>query len=136
MLSKLRGAAARCKKYNNHKSFSFYNSLNCGKTYRVLAFLGLYSIYLPNLKKHNLLLRNSLDRNHQPAAYLLFVAHLRFFPSGWIALLGSVWLLVLTDTHDIESILHKVEWATLFFFAGLFILMDVGIRLQWAISHS
>ncbi|RUS78589.1 hypothetical protein EGW08_013657 [Elysia chlorotica] len=43
---------------------------------------------------------------------------------GWIAVLGAIWLLVLADIHDFEGILHKVEWATLLFFAGLFILME------------
>ncbi|GFS05033.1 P protein [Elysia marginata] len=44
--------------------------------------------------------------------------------AGWIAVLGAIWLLVLADVHDFEGILHKVEWATLIFFAGLFILME------------
>ena len=46
--------------------------------------------------------------------------------SGWIALLGAVWLLVLSDTSDFESVLHKIEWATLVFFAALFVLMEVN----------
>eukprot|EP00117_Sycon_ciliatum_P019640 scpid40150/ scgid6202/ P protein; Melanocyte-specific transporter protein; Pink-eyed dilution protein homolog len=43
---------------------------------------------------------------------------------GWIALLGGVWLLVLADVHDLEVMLEKIEWATLLFFAALFILME------------
>ncbi|XP_064618638.1 P protein-like [Lineus longissimus] len=43
---------------------------------------------------------------------------------GWIAILGAMWLLVLSDFHDLETILDKVEWATLMFFAALFILME------------
>lgn len=46
-------------------------------------------------------------------------------PSGWIAILGALWLLVLADIQDFEIILHRVEWATLLFFAGLFVLMEV-----------
>uniref|UniRef100_A0A3B5R9B6 OCA2 melanosomal transmembrane protein n=1 Tax=Xiphophorus maculatus TaxID=8083 RepID=A0A3B5R9B6_XIPMA len=44
---------------------------------------------------------------------------------GWIAILGALWLLVLADVQDFEIILHRVEWATLLFFAGLFVLMEV-----------
>lgn len=46
---------------------------------------------------------------------------------GWIAILGALWLLVLADIQDFEIILHRVEWATLLFFAGLFVLMEVII---------
>lgn len=48
-----------------------------------------------------------------------------FSLSGWIAILGALWLLVLADIQDFEIILHRVEWATLLFFAGLFVLMEV-----------
>lgn len=44
---------------------------------------------------------------------------------GWIAVLGALWLLVLADIQDFEMILHRVEWATLLFFAALFVLMEV-----------
>uniref|UniRef100_A0A673GIY0 P protein-like n=1 Tax=Sinocyclocheilus rhinocerous TaxID=307959 RepID=A0A673GIY0_9TELE len=43
---------------------------------------------------------------------------------GWIAILGALWLLVLADIQDFEIILHRVEWATLLFFAALFVLME------------
>ncbi|KAG2456343.1 P protein, partial [Polypterus senegalus] len=43
---------------------------------------------------------------------------------GWIAILGALWLLVLVDVQDFEIILHRVEWATLLFFAALFVLME------------
>ncbi|XP_074651644.1 P protein-like [Tubulanus polymorphus] len=53
-----------------------------------------------------------------------------FIPSihlslGWIAVLGAMMLMVIADYNDLENLLHKVEWATLMFFAGLFILMKV-----------
>ncbi len=48
-----------------------------------------------------------------------------FSLSGWIAILGALWLLVLAEIQDFEIILHRVEWATLLFFAGLFVLMEV-----------
>ena len=46
--------------------------------------------------------------------------------AGWIAMLGAVWLLVLADNSDLESVLHRIEWSTLLFFAALFILMEVS----------
>ena len=45
---------------------------------------------------------------------------------GWIAIFGGVVLLILSDVQDLESVLHKIEWGTLLFFAALFILMEVG----------
>ncbi|KAG9492306.1 hypothetical protein GDO78_000688 [Eleutherodactylus coqui] len=49
---------------------------------------------------------------------------------GWIAILGSLWLLVLADIQDFEMILHRVEWATLLFFAALFVLMEALANLH------
>ena len=53
-----------------------------------------------------------------------------FCLAGWIAVLGAIWLLVIADISDLDSILHKVEWSTLLFFAALFILMEVGSILS------
>uniref|UniRef100_A0A663FIJ8 OCA2 melanosomal transmembrane protein n=1 Tax=Aquila chrysaetos chrysaetos TaxID=223781 RepID=A0A663FIJ8_AQUCH len=49
---------------------------------------------------------------------------------GWIAILGAIWLLVLADIHDFEMILNRVEWATLLFFAALFVLMEALAHLH------
>uniref|UniRef100_A0A8C7K2H2 OCA2 melanosomal transmembrane protein n=1 Tax=Oncorhynchus kisutch TaxID=8019 RepID=A0A8C7K2H2_ONCKI len=49
---------------------------------------------------------------------------------GWIAIFGALWLLVLADIQDFEIILHRVEWATLLFFAALFVLMKALAQLQ------
>ncbi|XP_052279037.1 P protein-like isoform X2 [Dreissena polymorpha] len=43
---------------------------------------------------------------------------------GWIAIIGAVLLMVLADMHELETILHRVEWSTLIFFAALFSLME------------
>ncbi|KAL5011987.1 hypothetical protein ScPMuIL_010538 [Solemya velum] len=48
---------------------------------------------------------------------------------GWIAVLGAIWLLVAADINNLESILHRVEWATLLFFTGLFVLMKALEKL-------
>lgn len=45
---------------------------------------------------------------------------------GWTALLGAILLIILADRQDIETILSKIEWATLLFFTALFILMEVN----------
>ncbi|XP_039175596.1 P protein isoform X2 [Crotalus tigris] len=49
---------------------------------------------------------------------------------GWIAMLGAVWLLVLANISDFEMILNRVEWATLLFFAALFVLMEALAHLH------
>ncbi|KAG8452160.1 hypothetical protein GDO86_004089 [Hymenochirus boettgeri] len=69
-------------------------------------------------------------------AIVIFTFFLNSFVSeihldlGWIAILGSLWLLVLADVHDFEIILHRVEWATLLFFAALFVLMEALAHLH------
>ena len=64
---------------------------------------------------------------------VLFVTVILFFlqniPSlnlslGWTALLGATTLLILADKAEVESIFSRVEWATLTFFAALFVLME------------
>ena len=44
--------------------------------------------------------------------------------TGWIAIFGALVLLLLADVQELEGVLHKVEWGTLLFFAGLFVLME------------
>lgn len=48
---------------------------------------------------------------------------------GWTALLGAVLLLILYNREDIEVVLGHVEWATLVFFAALFVLMEALTEL-------
>ncbi|URA10095.1 ArsB/NhaD family transporter [Thermospira aquatica] len=48
-----------------------------------------------------------------------------------IALLGAALLMLLATPHEIEELLHEVEWATILFFVGLFILIgglvEIGV---------
>jgi Na+/H+ antiporter NhaD/arsenite permease-like protein len=44
-------------------------------------------------------------------------------PVSWIALSGSVLMLLATNRHNLEEPLEEVEWTTLLFFAGLFVLV-------------
>ncbi|GFX92401.1 p protein [Trichonephila clavipes] len=48
----------------------------------------------------------------------------------WIAVLGAIFLLVLGDFEELESILSRVEWSTLLFFGGLFVVMEALKRLH------
>ncbi len=56
------------------------------------------------------------------------------FPSlnlslGWTALLGALATLVLADKREVESVMARVEWATLVFFATLFVVMEAFNRM-------
>ncbi|MBR69384.1 MAG: hypothetical protein CMA86_07770 [Euryarchaeota archaeon] len=64
------------------------------------------------------------------AGVILFLVILNFFlhpithiAVSWIALVGAVVMLLATDPHELEEPLHHVEWTTLLFFAGLFVLV-------------
>nr|XP_040025687.1 P protein-like [Gasterosteus aculeatus aculeatus] len=87
-------------------------------------------------KKHRITDTVLLVKCVSVLAVVIFMFFLNsFVPSihlelGWIAILGSLWLLVLADIQDFEIILHRVEWATLLFFAGLFVLMEALAQLQ------
>ncbi|KAM9761841.1 P protein isoform 1-T2 [Menidia menidia] len=87
-------------------------------------------------KKHRITDKVLLVKCASVLCVVIFVFFLNsFIPSihldlGWIAILGALWLLVLADIQDFEIILHRVEWATLLFFAGLFVLMEALAQLQ------
>jgi Na+/H+ antiporter NhaD/arsenite permease-like protein len=42
---------------------------------------------------------------------------------SWVALAGAVLMLLATNPHELEEPLEHVEWTTLLFFAGLFVLV-------------
>ena len=52
-----------------------------------------------------------------------FLHPLTHIAVSWIALVGAVVMLLATDRHELEEPLHHVEWTTLLFFAGLFVLV-------------
>lgn len=87
-------------------------------------------------KKHKITDQVLLVKCVSVLSVVIFMFFLNsFVPSihldlGWIAVLGALWLLVLADIQDFEIILHRVEWATLLFFAGLFVLMEALAQLQ------
>ncbi|XP_076319068.1 P protein-like [Tachypleus tridentatus] len=56
---------------------------------------------------------------------------------GWVAILGAITLLILADLDEIESVISRVEWSTLLFFAALFVVMEALAELQllWYIGQ-
>jgi Na+/H+ antiporter NhaD/arsenite permease-like protein len=75
------------------------------------------------------------------AGGVLFLVILGFFlhpllhlPVAWVALIGAVLTLLVTTPHELEEALEKVEWSTLLFFAGLFVLvhsLDLMGVIKW-----
>jgi Na+/H+ antiporter NhaD/arsenite permease-like protein len=66
-----------------------------------------------------------------------FVLHgVLHLESATIALTGAFLLLLLTGEHELEEAIAKVEWGTIFFFAGLFVLVsglvETGVIAQVA----
>ena len=53
-----------------------------------------------------------------------FVHQIVHLESATVALLGAFILLLLTGEHYLEDALTKVEWTTIFFFIGLFVLVS------------
>ncbi|MFT9848740.1 ArsB/NhaD family transporter [Aneurinibacillus sp. REN35] len=65
-----------------------------------------------------------------------FVHQIFHVESATVALLGAFVLLLLTGEHYLEDALTKVEWTTIFFFVGLFVLVsglvETGVIAQLA----
>ncbi|MBN6187859.1 ArsB/NhaD family transporter [Aneurinibacillus sp. BA2021] len=65
-----------------------------------------------------------------------FVHQVFHIESATIALLGAFILLLITGEHYLEDALTKVEWTTIFFFVGLFVLVsglvETGVIAQLA----
>ncbi|XP_062127759.1 P protein [Drosophila sulfurigaster albostrigata] len=66
-------------------------------------------------------------------AVLLFLMHSLPFMRGvtlaWAAMLAAMLLLILANKPDMDAVLDHVEWSTLLFFAGLFVLVEVVSEL-------
>ncbi|XP_075163669.1 P protein-like [Haematobia irritans] len=61
--------------------------------------------------------------------FLHAVPNLYHLSLGWSALIGAILLLILADEEDLETVLSRVEWSTLLFFACLFTLMEALTEL-------
>ncbi|MDC0556226.1 ArsB/NhaD family transporter [Candidatus Poseidoniaceae archaeon] len=74
-----------------------------------------------------------------------FLNPILHIPVSWVALIGAVVMLLVTERHHLEEPLEKVEWTTLIFFAGLFVLIHslqhlgviswIGNQVESAISY-
>jgi Na+/H+ antiporter NhaD/arsenite permease-like protein len=53
-----------------------------------------------------------------------FIHQIVHLESATVALTGAFLLLLWTGEHTMEKALHKVEWTTIFFFVGLFVLVS------------
>lgn len=53
-----------------------------------------------------------------------FVHQVLHLESATVALAGAFLLLLLTGEHALEKAFHRVEWTTIFFFVGLFVLVS------------
>lgn len=68
-------------------------------------------------------------------AFIIGLFFIESFPAihrlslGWSALIGVILLLIISDKNDMDAVLSRVEWATLLFFAAMFVLMEAIERL-------
>lgn len=67
-----------------------------------------------------------------------FLHQLLHIESATVALMGAFILLLLTGEHYLEEALSRVEWTTIFFFVGLFVLVsglvETGVIAELAAS--
>ncbi|XP_055917828.1 P protein-like [Eupeodes corollae] len=57
------------------------------------------------------------------------VPSLQTLPLGWVALLGVVFLMIISSRNDMDAMVHRIEWTTLLFFAAMFVIMECVERL-------
>jgi Na+/H+ antiporter NhaD/arsenite permease-like protein len=46
-----------------------------------------------------------------------------------VALFGATLLMLLSDRHEVEAVFREIEWGTIFFFIGLFVLVGGLVKL-------
>uniref|UniRef100_A0A1A9V2U5 Citrate transporter-like domain-containing protein n=1 Tax=Glossina austeni TaxID=7395 RepID=A0A1A9V2U5_GLOAU len=61
--------------------------------------------------------------------FLHTIPNIKHLSLGWSALLAALLLLIIADDQDMDSVLSRVEWPTLLFFACLFIMMEALTKL-------
>jgi len=79
----------------------------------------LYERY--KIKDMQLLVRAGTVTVFVIIAFFLHPVHHR--SSGWLALIGAMAILSVGASKDVSKVLHHVEWDTLLFFGGLFVLV-------------
>lgn len=61
---------------------------------------------------------------------LAFIFHgIAHIEPATIALCGASVLMLITDSHKFEKVMKEVDWGTIFFFIGLFVIIDGLVRL-------
>lgn len=72
-------------------------------------------------------------------AVLAFIITMFFFQSipeykkmspGWVALIGVIFLLIISEKDNMDTLLHRIEWSTLLFFAAMFVQLECLERLR------
>lgn len=106
----------------------------------LVLMLWIYNPYLTMKKMPELdaeQLKNAYPIYDEPRLYiagtatsfviLLFFLHpIHHKDTAWIALIGAFLTITFTNPHDVQDALRNhVEWDTLLFFAGLFVLVEV-----------
>lgn len=82
------------------------------------------------IKNKSLLIKCSLI-----LVFIIILCIVQSFPEiqrlsvAWCALLGTMLLLIITFRDDMDSLMHRIEWTTLLFFAAMFIIMESLERL-------
>jgi Na+/H+ antiporter NhaD/arsenite permease-like protein len=55
---------------------------------------------------------------------LLFMHPVHHKDAAWIAIVGAIFMLVISNPHELHHTLAAVEWDTLLFFGGLFVMIE------------
>jgi len=55
---------------------------------------------------------------------LLFMHPVHHKDAAWMAIVGAVFMLVISNPHELHHTLASVEWDTLLFFGGLFVMIE------------
>ena len=59
---------------------------------------------------------------------LLFLHPVHHKDAAWVAVIGAIFIMVASTPHELHHTLIAIEWDTLLFFAGLFVLIEVQIH--------
>lgn len=49
---------------------------------------------------------------------------------GWVALIGVLFLLIIAEKDNMDTLMHRIEWSTLLFFAAMFVQLECLERLR------
>lgn len=82
------------------------------------------------IKKKKLLIKSAFVLVFILALFLVeSIPEIHRLSLGWSALLGVTLLLIISGRDDMDAIMHRIEWATLLFFAAMFVLMEAVERM-------